>query len=677
MLESVLLNNFDQDLASLLGESDHAGFISNSLGGMSGAEIVDVFGSVTASNYGEDQELKASPSYREDTRKILARVRRVDFLLAAINHDVSVLASDSRIEEGFKETLESKIDTVAFRSRLSDAGLQKTLSDVLEECAANEERQSQVEKKNTKNPLHRLRSRIFEFSQHAHYFAKNKDDEVPSLLLDLEAQKHVVSSQSDLADRRLSFARRLAGTGLFGLEDIAREALGGAEFIDGLKKNFHEIAQNNRRDHGDDYREFYIRFGTKHFKRLVAGTLGSVLFSYDGIKNPETWTSEDAKRVSGYVYSRYQLVHDVIEGLANIKKNPLGSNLSKEQTIALMCETLRAAIYPGYKMDIRVGIGGTHQSDALVRVGSYVMNALDTMAVYEAANEVCVPFKGVNVPSLTLVSGKSLAERVNGLDPVSGKENEQNFFGFIGKFIASYYPELSDKVVFASPTQQEIFDNDLYKTLIEAAKEITEHKSGEDQEWSETLEKKNKAAAALTTLTNFASKRKQSSGNEDAAKEMALQYAVAHIMPPVFQSIRFAGGFTAPVWKIGGRSEKHFNAFGEALVDLLRDDERFCLPNGNYGTSLMAGICTTTTVGGNPPPYYKGPKGSFDPGLREITKKISNGSLSDEDAVARFQSEDSGPAEDMRALLTHKRVGAGNIKKGWSNYKSFLMTCEH
>ncbi|MDR3613005.1 MAG: hypothetical protein P4L53_05515 [Candidatus Obscuribacterales bacterium] len=672
-----MLDDVETSFANLFVESDHAGFLSNSLGGMSNAEIVDTFGSASVSNYEEDRELKARPSYRKDARWILARIRRVDFLLAAINQDASVISSNDRMTSEFKELLRSKINTAEYRSNLSNDELQKTLSDVLVGCANQEEQQSENERENTKKPLRRLKSHVFELSQHAHYFSNNKDDQVPVLLLELEAQKNTDLGQRNEVERQLSYAHRLLDTGLFGLEDIAREALGGTDFIKGLKKHFCEVAMNNRRDHGNDYREFYIRFGTKHFKRLIAGTLGAVLFSFDGAQKLETWTPKDVRQISNYVYSRYRLVHDVIEGLANKKVNPLGSNLTKEQTIALMCETLRAAIYPGYKTDIRVGIGGTHQSDVLVRVGAYVMNALDTMAVYAAANEVCASFKGANVPSLTLVSGTALAERVNGLDPVSGKKNEQRFFSFIGKFIASYYPELSDKVTYASPTQQEIFDNDLYKALLEAAKEITNHKNDEDQEWSETYEKRSKAAAALITLTNFASKRKQATGNEDAAKEMALQYAVAHITPPVFQSIRFAGGYTAPVWKIGGRSEKHFNAFGEALVDLLRDDERFCLPNGNYGSSLTAGICTTTTVGGNPPPYYKGSNGSFDLGLREFMKKISNGSFSDESVIARLQSEDSGPAADMRALLTHKRLGDGDIKKGWSNYRSFLMTCEH
>ncbi len=679
MSDVISMDDEGKSFADLLVASDHAGFISNSLDGITSAEIIDIFGLAAVSNYEKDQALKDNHSYREDAHKILARIRRIDFLLAAIDQNTSILVSDGRTTAAFKELLACKVNTTEFRMNIFNGELQKTLSDILDGCANEQEQQGQNGKKNRKSPLSKLRSHVSEFSQHAHYFAANKRDKAPTVLLTLEAQRSAVTNQSDSdpSAHQLSYAQQLSKSGLLGLEDIALEALGGTDFIKKVSKHFCEVAMNNRRDHGNDYREFYIRFGTKHFKRLVAGTVGAVLFSFDGLKEPGSWTPEDAMHTSDYVYSRYQLVHDVIEGLADRKKNPLGGNLTKEQTIALMCETLRSAIYPGYKLDIRVGIGGTHQSDVLVRVGSYVMNALDTMAIYGAASEVCAPLKGMNVPSLTLVSGAALAERVNGLDPVSGKQNEQNYFKFIDKFIASYYPELSNKVIYASPTQQEVFDNDLYKSLLEAAKEITKHKTDKNQEWSETYEKRSKATAALTTLTNFASKRKQSTGNEDAAKEMALKYAVAHIMPSVFRSIRFAGGFTAPVWKIGGRSEKHFNAFGEALVDLLSTDERFCLPNGNYGTSLMAGICTTTPVGGNPPPYYKGPKGSFDPGFHEITKKISNGSLSDESVTARLQSEDSGPAADMRSLLTHKRLGDGNIMRGWSNYKSFLMKCEY
>lgn len=674
----ISLNNVNKNFASLLGESDHAGFISSSIGGMTNAEIVNVFGSTMVSNYEKDQELKAGISYREDARRILVRVRRVDCLLAAINQDISILTSDTSVAENFKELLKLKVDTSEFRLNLPNDGLQKTLSDVLEGCARQEEFQSESEKKNAKNPLRKLRSHVFELSQHAHYFANNKNDAVPALLLELEAQKNLIFDQRNEFEHQHTHARKLAETGLFGLEDIALESIGGTDFIKDLRKHFCEVAMNNRRNHSNDYKEFYIRFGTKHFKRFVAGTLGAVLFSFEGTQKPEAWTPEDVKQVSSYVYSRYQLVHDVIEGMASRNKNPLGSNLTKEQTIALMCETLRAAIYPDYKMDIRVGIGGTEQSDVLVRVGSYVMNPLDTLAIYEAANEVCKPFKGINVPSLTLVSGRALAERVNGLDSVCGRTNEQNFFCFIDKFIASYYPELSSKVTYASPTQQEVFDNDLYKTLLEAAKEITNHRICEDQEWSETLEKRNKAAAALKKLTRFAAKRKKTTDNEDDIRDMAIQYAVAHVMPSAFQSIRLAGGYTAPVWKIGGRSERQFNAFGEALVDLLHDDERFCLPNANYGTSLMAGICTTTTVGGNPPPYEKDQNGSFDPGVQEITKKFSDGSLSDESVIARLlQAKDRGPEADMCALLTHRRLGNGNTARGWCKYKSFLMTCEH
>jgi hypothetical protein len=143
------------------------------------------------------------------------------------------------------------------------------------------------------------------------------------------------------------------------------------------------------------------------------------------------------------------------------------------------------------------------------------------------------------------------------------------------------------------------------------------------------------------------------------------------------------GEYAPSVWKIGGKSEQYFNQLGEALTTLIQNNRHISLPNAS-GSPFLAGLCTTTVVGGNPPPYYKGPEGSFDPGVKEICAAIKDGSLRDDVVIKALEESTSGrsaddlrkngPAQDLAVFLKHRRLGHGNIKRGWNSYKAFLAT---
>ncbi len=148
----------------------------------------------------------------------------------------------------------------------------------------------------------------------------------------------------------------------------------------------------------------------------------------------------------------------------------MGAGLTTEQDVALMFETLRSSLYPNYRMNIRIGIGGTEETDILARVSSYIVNALDVMAVYR---DVGAAHAGsgltVNVPALAVVSGAAMAARINGFNPDIADNNREMVFGFLKKFIGAYYPEFVDRVSFENPGPKEIFDNPLYRQLLAAA----------------------------------------------------------------------------------------------------------------------------------------------------------------------------------------------------------------
>ncbi|MDD3181294.1 MAG: hypothetical protein PHD48_00585 [Alphaproteobacteria bacterium] len=801
------------DRPHILLDSDHAHLMPEGASDLTVREMVNLFGSSTIGNYIKAQEQKNSPSYRADARIIYQRLKRVRFLWSRLDAHLSDLKKVAYNGEYFRDFVMSAYAFRTLRTDIVEPNLPASLAAAIQSCAEQRKAPEEEYKKSinaierqiveelnsstypTKNSgntkkktqslaerqakkdeatkafeasraLKKVENTLIELSENAHFFKKYKDDPIYPVLEVVETKNsfHVIGKdvgQDELVAHHLSCAKRLLETGLFDRETVIREAVGGVSFERGLKKRKSAIAKANLKKGGSFYQkpkkaggvyqDYYALVTRKEFDPFISKTLGLALFAAPKDESLDRWTVQDVKDVRDFVTSRYDLVHKVLEGVANRNKNPLGAPLSKEQGVAFLHEALKSSLYPEHRTNIRIGIGGTNVDDIRVRFASYAMNALDIMAVFRRASvETCTGQQSINVPTLSLVSGAAMATKVNGLDKSEAETNQNRMFFFLGRFVETYYPELKEAVSFERPTEREIFDNELFGTVFSEAKKIVSlwDKHQELKKCERELAERGKCVdsnlnsqpikyisnetpykqlgMALRQLAKF-SQKKNPDISEQEARQRALIYGVAHVMPAVFRSIMPDGKYAGSVWKIGGKSEQYFDQFGEALSTLIQHNTRVSLPNAS-GAPFLAGLCTTTVVGGNPPPYYKGGEGSFDPGVIEYLNNAGKEDFSDEKLLSIFKeslkygpdpkttserqklldslkavvggeeklpaSPDSnvntlpdaketerafqmevtkkGPSRDIALLLKHRRLGHGNLKRGWQSYKVFL-----
>lgn len=753
----------------LLLDSDHAQLLPEGASGLTIREMVNLFGSSTIGNYIKAQEQKNSPSYRSDAALAYKRLKRVRFLWSKLYTQLSDIKKVEYNTEAFRDFIADSYTIRALHADIVADGLRTGLSAAIQACAvqrripeaeyekmvheienkvstqnvastnpeeltvdARKKTRSLAEKEARKSEavkafkaaraIKKIENTLIELSENAHFFKKLESDPIYQVLKNVE-RKNSASNPSAEDDEdailahHLSCAKRLLETGLFDREAVMREAVGGVSFERELKKRKGALAKANLKKGGSFYQkpkkaggvyhDYYALVTRKGFDPFISETLGLALFAAPKDEDLGRWTVQDAKDVRDFVVSRYDLVHKVLEGVANRNKNPLGAPLSKEQGKAFLHEALKSSLYPEHQTNIRIGIGGTSVDDVRIRLASYAVNALDIMAVFRRASaETCDGQQGINVPTLSLVSGAALATKVNGLDKAEAETNQNRMFYFLRRFVETYYPELKEAVSFERPTEREIFDSELFGSVFSAAQESVSQwdqhlrRKKEEREraekgeiecsFDETLATRaiiNEAPykdleRALRQLARFSEKRNGGISNEEARK-LALTYGVAHVMPSVFRSVMPEGEYVPSVWKIGGKSEQYFNQLGEALTTLIQNDRRISLPNAS-GSPFLAGLCTTTVVGGNPPPYYKGPEGSFDLGVKEICAAIKDGSLRDDDVIKTLEESSSGrsaddlrkngPAQDLAVFLKHRRLGHGNIRRGWNSYKTFLAS---
>ncbi len=753
----------------LLLDSDHAHLLPEGVSDLTIREMVNLFGSSTIGNYIKAQEQKNSPSYRKDAALAYKRLKRVRHLWSKLFTQLSDLKKVEYNNEAFRDFIADSYIIRSLRTDIVAPGLNVGLSAAIKACvdlrrvpeaeyekmvrkieskistqkvastdpeeltsdarkktrtlAEREARKGEAAKTfKAVGAIKKIENTLIELSENAHFFKKLEGDPIYHVLEDVERKNSAsYPSEEDGEDailaHHLSCAKRLLETGLFDRETVMREAIGGVSFERELKKRKSAAAKTNLKKGGSFYQkpkkaggvyhDYYALVTRKGFDPFVSETLGLTLFAAPKDEDLGRWTIQDAKDVRDFAVSRYDLVHKVLEGVANRNKNPLGASLSKEQGAAFLHEALKSSLYPEHRTNIRIGIGGTNVDDVRVRLASYAVNALDIMAVFRRASaETCAGKQGINVPTLSLVSGAALATKVNGLNKAEAETNQNRMFYFLRRFVETYYPELKEAVSFERPTEREIFDSELFGTVLSSAQESIsqwDQHLGRKKEERERAEKGEIACSseevpatraiineapykdlerALRQLARFSEKRNGGISKEEA-RRLALTYGVAHVMPSVFRSVMPEGEYAPSVWKIGGKSEQYFNQLGEALTTLIQNDRRISLPNAS-GSPFLAGLCTTTVVGGNPPPYYKGPEGSFDPGVKEICAAIKDGSLRDDVVIKALEESTSGrsaddlrkngPAQDLAVLLKHRRLGHGNIKRGWNSYKAFLAT---
>ena len=456
-----------------------------------------------------------------------------------------------------------------------------------------------------------------------------------------------------MADR-LACVQQLAATNFFSEDTLLSYLIPTDSFIRDIQKDVNEqwLALKSS---GDRFMPFYRDFRTS-LPSLIRQTLGATLFASPNTKPVEHWTPEDARNLLIFAQSRYRLLNNVIQDIGDKTKNPLSDNIPVAQMEPLIYETLRSALYPQYRLQIRVGYGGIKEDGVLLRAPSYIMNALDIIRIFENANRTVDAGLGLNTPDLCVISADQLTAEVNAIDAGTAHRNGQSLLDILGRFVQNVYPDLVGKVVFSQPSRDTIYQRDIYTLIEQAASEVVARPA----RLSSTEQQ------ALKALVDFAVKHSaQSIDDGEIYRRRMLNYLSGHLMPAVFATVVPHNDITGPVWKIGARSEQHFDVFQRTIRGKLYDaptsDGVIGFPNA-IGASL-SGLFTTTIIGGNPPPYYRDAASAVDVFIRDFVGAVA-GDQTDAGLSAGILWEDTGAAADLRAMLRHPSMGRGNIAEG-------------
>ena len=659
-----------------LTQITHAAFAPGAVETMHLSQIKHVFGSHTVGRYVRDMKQRKQGSYRGNFASLLPLLAKTEVVWRKLLRNANSLEASALVKGTERvEDIVKLVDAVRDAERSFGGGniqaaraaiaTTKTLcTRIVRGTIPPNSRQNKSLKGNV-DSIQRLTDslRLKEFIAF-----KNVDEALFATIFSTTREQAasndiaVMRDGSEVLGQRLKCVQELSVSGVFtedallaylvskgnGTRTIHREIVGLLEQQDaGLKK-----------PHTSTYAEF-----KKMFPNFVEETLGATLFAFPNKKPIGQWDVKDAEALSAFVVSRYVLLCGVMEGIADPNQNPLGDNIDPAQMQPLVYEIFRSALYPNYCLQIRTGYGGTDQNGTLVRAASYIMNALDIMSIFNRVNKRVEASPKINVPTLHVVSADQLSANENNLDQNLVLSNGQNLLCFLKDFIEEYYPDHCDRVVFSQPSRQQIYHKELYALAIEAANQVV---SRPEKLGLYEIE-------ALQALLNFAAKHAHVDTPEER-KVKTLNYVAGHLMPEVFATINASDVGGEPIWKIGSRSENFFNVFQctirNSLFHSQDADGIVSFPNA-IGENL-SGLFTTTTVGGRPPPYYHDEQSSSDIAVEEIARSASASSF-DTALISGIRQERTGAASDLRAMLSHPRIGRGDVSVGLGSIRQFIQ----
>lgn len=496
-------------------------------------------------------------------------------------------------------------------------------------------------------------------------YEENKDA-LPRSIASILSHHRGLKEEESISEEayRLLCVKAFSRLGAFDEDDLLRYLVGGDQFQLGVMREIESIALQKKAKAFKDTNPY----GT--FKKIlpdfIKETLGMTLFAFPCDKLLDQWDTNDVGNLFKFAESRYVLAHNVILGLTDPKQNPLGEVIRPEQVKPLIHETLRSTLYPNYRLQIRLGFGGTESKEVLARAAAYVMNALDIMNVFRGVNQISKEEQGINSPTFLVISADQLSASINELDPAATRETGRQLLDYLRRFVGEFYPEHLANVRFNQPTREEIFQDKTYGHIYAAAREIVDptRKNGSD------------VVKALKSVSSFAENHCEILENNDNRLNRIAHCISCHLVPAVFATVENGGVSSGPVWKIGGKAEHNFSILQHAIRDVVMttSDKESVVATSNAIGENIAGLFTVTSVGGHPPPFYKDNGCKTDVTTDEIVLWQEDIELRGErEWLSRIKKEKTGVASDLRAMLTHPRLGNGDIEKGWLKFKGFLL----
>ncbi|NTU50027.1 MAG: hypothetical protein HGA87_03910 [Desulfobulbaceae bacterium] len=666
----------------MLSRFAHGHIAPGGIENMSRQALRERFGAHTVRRYLMNNQRTKSNTYRKDAGQILEKIDGVSKSLDKINQSaqrLQILINDqSGIErKGLSLDLVENVrlyvaaikEKQTFLDSFDISGLQASVAKarilsakLLEKSESGDTDLHKAIRGNVRSILRGFDElRLKPLISH-----EGDKDDLPQSIASILFQHRGLKEEGSVSEEsyRLLCVKSFSRLGVFDEDDLLRYLVGGNLFQCGVMREIESIALQKKAKAFKDTNPY----GTfkKILPEFIKETLGMTIFAFPCDKPLDQWDEKDVVNLSKFTKSRYVLAHNVILGLTDPKQNPLGEVIRPDQVKPLIHETLRSTLYPDYRLQIRLGFGGTESKEVLVRAAAYVMNALDIMSVFREADQTSKERQGINPPTFLVVSADQLSASINELDPAATRETGRQLLDYLRKFVGEFYPEHLANVRFEQPTREDIFQDKTYSPTYAAAREVVDpaRKGGLA------------VAEALKSVSSFAENHCDVSESKDNRLDRIAHCVTCHLVPSVFATVENNGSSLGPVWKIGGKAENNFSILQQAIRDVVMTSSQ---TRGSVGTSNaigenIAGLFTVTSVGGRPPPFYKDSGCKTDVTTDEIVlwQQMQEQGC-EREWLKRIKKEKTGVAFDLRAMLTHPRLGAGDIEKGWLRFKSFLL----
>jgi hypothetical protein len=328
-----------------------------------------------------------------------------------------------------------------------------------------------------------------------------------------------------------------------------------------------------------------IEVGHRNWKKLVRDVVSQTMAAR---LTDILLACPDETKLSGFIQRSTALTSIFVGDLA--LNSHLESMTTKEGRKAseslqqLAHEYLNKALYPGYKVELIVGLGGSEDSPTF-RLPAYITPALLHLQTFLA--------QGVAPPQLRIFHAHELASHINDLDPTIAQRQATASRDLLEAYMAEFFPDCLPYVTFDDLDLQAIQTPQFY----------------EDRQWLKDHQTTPALAKALRQLMSRGEAHKGVSGT--------LDYAAAHASS-LFNDYGRVGqpGPDATI-KLGGSGEHNFNvveqeiafwrrALSRASTTFARNSAGSSLKQITQGETRVQPIFVTMKAGGKPPYYSSG-----------------------------------------------------------------------
>jgi hypothetical protein len=397
-----------------------------------------------------------------------------------------------------------------------------------------------------------------------------------------------------------------------------------------------------------------------------------VLTSIAPNKEIDDFTGDDAfslfqkrfviyEHVDSILYKRTKHANGSPECSDNIPQQLLHHNEDD-----LLNELLFSTIYPNYKVQMRLGLGGSTIDEPLARLLAYPMPAIRLMNCINTENKK-QSHLGVktNMPEFTIFSAHEISSSINGFgdDVKIARQTAQENIDYLHTGLEVCLPEeifnnisydmisideLNDPIMARSievcqnvghclsqfySRHRDKFDKMYHQSLADDPKSINTKTDNWDTDnndrqilniletagvnlldFSQAVYHMGKRSYKHDHILTDKKKKFNTLAFDESSKYTTRGLAYAAYHPPIFKDVditqeQFDTSKPTKIFKIGGQGEHHFNTLQKsitALCKVMYKDEVIILND-----PVQRPMYLTGAAGGNPPPYYPAGKGDF------------------------------------------------------------------